>query len=74
MYECLDYFVCNRVSAVDDNSKGYFIHPTVIETKDPNFKTMKEEIFGPVLTVFVYPDAEFEKTVQHYLTSSPHVL
>lgn len=49
---------------VDDNSKGYFIHPTVIETKDFNFKTLTEEIFGPVITVFVYPDSDFEKTVR----------
>jgi len=46
-----------------DKSKGYFIEPTVIVTKDPAYKTMCEEIFGPVLTIFVYPAAEFE----HYL-------
>lgn len=39
-----------------DKSKGYFIQPTIIETKDPHDKIMKTELFGPVLTVYVYPD------------------
>ncbi|KAJ9089948.1 1-pyrroline-5-carboxylate dehydrogenase [Entomophthora muscae] len=43
-----------------DDSKGYFIQPTVILAKSPNFKTMTEEIFGPVVTVYVYPAKEFE--------------
>jgi 1-pyrroline-5-carboxylate dehydrogenase len=43
-----------------DDSVGYFIHPTVILTTNPQFKTMQEEIFGPVLTVFVYPADEYE--------------
>lgn len=46
-----------------DKSKGYFIEPTVILTKDPNYVTMCEELFGPVLTVYVYNDEEFEKTL-----------
>lgn len=46
-----------------DKSKGYFIHPTVIETKDPNYVTMCEELFGPVLTVYVYEDTKFEETL-----------
>ena len=41
-----------------DDSQGYFIHPTVILTTDPHTKTMREEIFGPVLTVFVYDDSK----------------
>lgn len=44
-----------------DKSKGYFVEPTVILTSDPEYKTMCEEIFGPVLTIFVYPTEEFEK-------------
>ncbi|KAK0546448.1 1-pyrroline-5-carboxylate dehydrogenase [Tilletia horrida] len=44
-----------------DDSKGYYVQPTVIETKDPKSVTMVNEIFGPVLTVYAYPDAEFEK-------------
>ncbi|TNE80814.1 MAG: L-glutamate gamma-semialdehyde dehydrogenase [Bacteroidetes bacterium] len=46
-----------------DKSKGYFIAPTVILANDPGYVTMCEEIFGPVLTIYVYPDAEFEKTL-----------
>jgi 1-pyrroline-5-carboxylate dehydrogenase len=46
-----------------DSSKGYFIEPTIIETSDPHFVTMEEEIFGPVLTVFVYKDELFEETL-----------
>lgn len=46
-----------------DDSKGYFVEPTIILTKDPKFKTMQEEIFGPVVTVYVYPDDKFEETL-----------
>ncbi len=47
-----------------DKSKGYFIEPTVILTSDPKFRTMCEEIFGPVLTVFVYEDKDFDETLK----------
>ena len=47
-----------------DDSTGYFIQPTVILTKDPRSVTMAEEVFGPVLTVYVYPDEEFDKTLE----------
>lgn len=47
-----------------DDSIGYFIEPTVIVAKDPEFVTMREEIFGPVLTIFVYEDADFLKTLR----------
>ena len=46
-----------------DKSKGYFIEPTVLLTKDPYYTTMCEEIFGPVITLHVYPDQDFEKTL-----------
>ena len=46
-----------------DDSEGYFIDPTIILTTDPKFKTMVEEIFGPVLTIFVYNDEEWEQTI-----------
>ena len=46
-----------------DKSKGYFIEPTVILTKDPNYVTMCEEIFGPVMTIYVYSDDKFEETL-----------
>jgi len=47
-----------------DKSKGYFINPTVIVTKNPNSKTMIEEIFGPVLTIYVYKDDEYESILE----------
>lgn len=47
-----------------DKSKGYFIEPTLIESKDPKSKLMQEEIFGPVLTIYVYDDKDLEKTVE----------
>ena len=47
-----------------DDSEGYFIDPTIILTTDPKFKTMVEEIFGPVLTIFVYNDEEWEQTIK----------
>ncbi|HAS36058.1 MAG TPA: 1-pyrroline-5-carboxylate dehydrogenase [Flavobacteriales bacterium] len=46
-----------------DKSKGYFIEPTVVVTTDPKFRTMCEEIFGPVITIFVYDDADWDKTL-----------
>ena len=52
-----------------DKSKGYFVEPTVIETTNPHFKTMEEEIFGPVLTVYPYDDDKVEETV-HYLDTT----
>jgi 1-pyrroline-5-carboxylate dehydrogenase len=47
-----------------DDSQGYFIEPTIILTTDPTFKTMQEEIFGPVLTIYVYPDADYQATLK----------
>lgn len=46
-----------------DKSVGYFIEPTIIKTTNPEYRTMCEEIFGPVLTVYVYPDAEWKETI-----------
>lgn len=57
-----------------DDSKGYFIEPTLIQAKGPRFKTMKEEIFGPVLTAYVYSDDELEKTLELCNTTSPYAL
>src|SRR5690625_5942938 len=45
-----------------DKTKGYFIEPTVILTSDPKFKTMEEEIFGPVLTIYIYEDEDRKST------------
>ncbi len=57
-----------------DDSEGYFIQPTVVETKDPRSKLMSEEIFGPVLTVYVYPHDEYEETMELCNTTSPYAL
>jgi 1-pyrroline-5-carboxylate dehydrogenase len=57
-----------------DKSKGYFIQPTVIEAKDPKYVTMCEEIFGPVLTVYVYPEKKFEEVLELVDTTSPYAL
>ncbi len=57
-----------------DDSKGYFIHPTVIETKDPAYVTLCEEIFGPVLTVYVYQANRFEETLELVDKTSPYAL
>lgn len=57
-----------------DKSKGYFIEPTVILASKPNFKTMTEEIFGPVLTVYVFDDSEFEHTLKIIDQTSPYAL
>ncbi len=55
-------------------SKGYFIEPTLIETSDPKYTTMCEEIFGPVLTIYTYPAAKFEKTLDILNTTSKYAL
>jgi 1-pyrroline-5-carboxylate dehydrogenase len=57
-----------------DDSKGYFIDATVIETTNPKFKTMQEEIFGPVITIHVYDDADYEKTLHLCDETSPYAL
>ncbi len=57
-----------------DKSVGYFIEPTVIVTTDPHFITMEEEIFAPVLTVYVYEDEKLEETLQTLDQTSPYAL
>lgn len=57
-----------------DKRKGYFIKPTVIETSNPHFKTMEEEIFGPVLTVYVYEDDKLAEAIKLCDTTSPYGL
>lgn len=57
-----------------DKSKGYFIEPTVIRADSPTYVTMCEELFGPVLTVYVYEDAKFEETLDIVDTTSPYAL
>jgi len=57
-----------------DDSKGFFIEPTLIEASDPHFKTMEEEIFGPVLTIYVYDDNKYEETLSLCNETSPYAL
>ncbi|WP_337043421.1 L-glutamate gamma-semialdehyde dehydrogenase [Emticicia sp. 17c] len=57
-----------------DKSKGYFIEPTVLLTTDPSYVTMCEEIFGPVLTIYVYEPADFEQTLELVNGTSPYAL
>ncbi|MFM2338841.1 MAG: L-glutamate gamma-semialdehyde dehydrogenase [Bacteroidota bacterium] len=57
-----------------DSKKGWFVQPTIIEAKDPQFVTMCEEIFGPVLTIYVYPANGFEKVLELVDTTSPYAL
>ena len=57
-----------------DKSVGYFIEPTVIETTDPQYVTMCEELFGPVLTLYVYDANKFEETLKLVDSTSPYAL
>lgn len=57
-----------------DDSKGWFVHPTVIETTNPQYESMVEEIFGPILSVFVYEDADWKETLKVVDSSSPYSL
>ena len=57
-----------------DKSKGYFIEPTVIVTTNPNYKTMHEEIFGPVMTIYIFKDDDFEKTLKLVDSTSGYAL
>jgi len=57
-----------------DDSVGYFIEPTIILAKDPKYKSIQEEIFGPVLTVYVYPADKYEETLKLCDETSPYSL
>ncbi|PLX96709.1 MAG: 1-pyrroline-5-carboxylate dehydrogenase [Desulfuromonas sp.] len=57
-----------------DDSKGFFVEPTVIVTSNPNFKTMEEEIFGPVMTMYCYKDDDYEATLELCDQTSPYSL
>ena len=57
-----------------DDSEGYFIEPTVIQAEAPDYTSMCEEIFGPVVTVYVYPDAKWDQTLDLVDTTSPYAL
>jgi 1-pyrroline-5-carboxylate dehydrogenase len=57
-----------------DGTTGYFIQPTVVLSQDPKSKLMEEEIFGPVLTIYVYPENEYEETLDVCDQTSPYAL
>jgi len=57
-----------------DKSKGYFIEPTVLVAKDPMYTTMQEELFGPVVTIYVYEDSKWEETLELVDTTSQYAL
>ena len=57
-----------------DDSVGYFIEPTVIVTEDPRYETMEVELFGPVLTIYVYDDADLDEALELCDTTSPYAL
>ena len=57
-----------------DDADGWFVEPTIIETSDPDFRTMKEELFGPVLTAFVYDEAKYEDTLDLIDAGAPYGL
>ncbi len=57
-----------------DKSVGYFVEPTIIVAKTPDYESIREEIFGPVITVYVYPDGKFEETLRLCDETSPYAL
>jgi 1-pyrroline-5-carboxylate dehydrogenase len=57
-----------------DKSEGYFIEPTVIQVSDPQYITMEEELFGPILSIFVYDDKKWEETLELIDNTSPYGL
>ena len=57
-----------------DDSKGWFVEPTVILCKKPDYESMVKEIFGPILSVYVYPDDELEETLKICDEASPYAL
>ena len=57
-----------------DDSEGYFVEPTVLETTDPNFRTMRDELFGPVVTTYVYPEGKYGETLDLIDQGAPYGL
>jgi 1-pyrroline-5-carboxylate dehydrogenase len=57
-----------------DDSDGYFIQPTLLQAEDPHYRTMCEEIFGPVLSVYAYPDRQWRETLELVDRTSPYAL
>ena len=57
-----------------DDSEGFFVEPTVIETSDPDDRLLREELFGPIVTAFVYPDSKWQDTLRLVDETSPYAL
>jgi 1-pyrroline-5-carboxylate dehydrogenase len=57
-----------------DDSEGYFVRPTVIETRDPGFRLLRDELFGPVVTAYVYPEKQYEQTLELVDSTAPYGL
>jgi 1-pyrroline-5-carboxylate dehydrogenase len=57
-----------------DDSEGYFVEPTVIETADPNFRLLRDELFGPVVTAYVYPESKWDDTLDLIDRTAPYGL
>jgi 1-pyrroline-5-carboxylate dehydrogenase len=57
-----------------DDSEGYFVEPTVIETEDPNFRLLRDELFGPVVTAYVYPESKWQDTLELIDRTAPYGL
>jgi 1-pyrroline-5-carboxylate dehydrogenase len=57
-----------------DDSEGYFVEPTVLETTDPSFRTMRDELFGPVVTTYVYPEGKYGETLDLIDHGAPYGL
>jgi 1-pyrroline-5-carboxylate dehydrogenase len=57
-----------------DDSEGYFIEPTVIETRDPRMRLMREELFGPIVTAYVYPEGQWQETLRLVDETAPYAL
>ena len=57
-----------------DDAEGYFVEPTVIETRDPDFRLLRDELFGPVVTAYVYPEGDYEQTLELVDRTAPYGL
>jgi 1-pyrroline-5-carboxylate dehydrogenase len=76
--EAIEYAKGNQAEVIagggTDDSKGFFVEPTVIETKDPHDRLMQEEFFGPIVTTYVYPEDEWEQTLELVDGTAPYGL
>jgi 1-pyrroline-5-carboxylate dehydrogenase len=57
-----------------DDAEGYFVEPTVIETRDPGFRLLRDELFGPVVTAYVYPEGDYEQALELVDSTAPYGL